>query len=79
MNNIGFENIHSRLVSISEPEFINILDKQENVYLKPIITRLMFKSHNQLSLKCENFNDWKNKVIFFQYLENFVDYLNTLK
>ena len=79
MNTLQLENLHERLINISEPDLKNFLDLEKNQKLKTQVLKCMFKSHSYLSKKCENFSEWSNKIIFFQYLAGFLDYLENIQ
>lgn len=79
MNTLQFENLHERLINISDSDLKNFLNLEKNQKLKTEVLKSMFKSHSYLSKRCDNFSEWSSKVIFFQYLSSFLDYLENIK
>lgn len=79
MTELSFDNTHQRLVNITDTSLMIFLIKKENVLLRIKLMKLIFKSHSILSSKSCNFVEWSNKVIFFDYLDNFIDYLTLLE
>lgn len=76
---LNFELIHEELVNFASTETMQILNKKENMHLKKKATKLIFQSHNLLIKKYQTYNDLIDKIIFYQRLSDFLNYLYFLE
>ena len=78
MKLLHFESLHEELVEFANTASMQVLNKNENLYLKKKATKLIFQSHNLLNKKCQGYNDLVNNIIFYQHLADFLNYLYLL-
>lgn len=79
MNFLSYEELYEQLTSLADSDLMSVLNIEANFALKKQATELIFKSHHILSRQCNNYDDWFQKVTFFQYVSDFLNYLTILK
>lgn len=79
MTFLNFETVHDELVNFANTHSMQILNKKENMYLKKQATKLIFQSHNILIKQCQGYHDLVFKIIFYQHLADFLNYLYLLE
>ena len=76
----NFEILYNQLIDLSNNlMLLEKLNQLEFLHLKKTLTRLMFKSYHLISNNDTNIDFLVKKCIFFEYIENFLEYLQNIK